>query len=516
MQQNSFKKNLQGYAPQFILVLLVIQPLMDVLSYWLNEWERSNAPTLLLRMGVLGISALWGFFLSDKKKIYWIAAGIIAAVYAGHIFACAQVGFSDIVGDLSNYIRIVQMPVLVLVFSTCLKQNEKCFRHLFTGGSIAVGLVLGIELLSLATGTNPGTYTDGTGILGWFHNTNSQSAVICTLVPILLCWLMNQKKNPIWLFSLAAVLGCGALYFLGTRLAYAAIFAITLGFAVVILIACRKRWKNAVALALVALLFLGLYPLSPMAVHQKNYEKVQQDRQESTDNSLEKPNAPVTPPADAPVETPSEPVVETPSEPVVETPSEPPAETPAEPPAEPLTEQELLVQQLTPIYEKYVGDLVKIFGAEETMELYDYTTDAFEFSDVRKKKLLVAEYLMDHSPISTRFFGVELSRFTINNNIYDVENDFHGIFYLYGGVGLACYLLFIGYFLFLIAYALIKNFKKYFTVEAGAVGIALALCLIHAIFTAGVLRRPNASVYLSMALAAVYYLVCVRRYDTMK
>ena len=174
------------------------------------------------------------------------------------------------------------------------------------------------------------------------------------------------------------------------------------------------------------------------------------------------------------------------------------------------------MQKLTPIYEKYVGDLVKIFGAEETMEMYNYTTDSFEFSDVRKKKLLVAEHLMETSPLSARFFGVELSRFTINQNIYDVENDFHGIFYLYGGVGLACYLLFIGYFLFLIGYALIKNFKRHFTLEAGAVGISLALCLLHGIFTAGVLRRPNASVYLSMILAMVYYLVCIRHYKDVK
>ena len=41
--------------------------------------------------------------------------------------------------------------------------------------------------------------------------------------------------------------------------------------------------------------------------------------------------------------------------------------------------------------------------------------------------------------------------------------------------------------------SLIKDFRKYFTVEAGAFGIALCLCLVYAYFTAGVLRRPNAS-----------------------
>ena len=39
---------------------------------------------------------------------------------------------------------------------------------------------------------------------------------------------------------------------------------------------------------------------------------------------------------------------------------------------------------------------------------------------------------------------------------------------------------------------------------------ALCLCLVYAYFTAGVLRRPNASIYMSVLLAAVYYLTQMR------
>jgi len=91
-----------------------------------------------------------------------------------------------------------------------------------------------------------------------------------------------------------------------------------------------------------------------------------------------------------------------------------------------------------------------------------------------------------------------------------VENDFHGICFLYGWVGLAMMVAFIGYFLYLIVKCLIKDFRKYFTVEAGAFGIGLCLCLVYAYFTAGVLRRPNASIYMSVLLAVVYYLTQMR------
>ena len=52
----------------------------------------------------------------------------------------------------------------------------------------------------------------------------------------------------------------------------------------------------------------------------------------------------------------------------------------------------------------------------------------------------------------------------------------------------------------------------YFTPLAGAIGLSLGIILIYAFCTAGVLRRPNASFYLSMLLALVYYLTKIKVY----
>ena len=97
-----------------------------------------------------------------------------------------------------------------------------------------------------------------------------------------------------------------------------------------------------------------------------------------------------------------------------------------------------------------------------------------------------------------------------DNRTFDVENDFHGIYYLYGMVGLALFAAFLLYFAVLIVRALLQNFKEYMTPEAGAFGISLCLLLLHVYCTAGVLRRPNASFYLSVVLAVIYYLVNMR------
>lgn len=172
----------------------------------------------------------------------------------------------------------------------------------------------------------------------------------------------------------------------------------------------------------------------------------------------------------------------------------------------------LWVEALTPIYETYAPDFVEIFGAKRTIEMYDYSWDIKTITALRPRKLQFGRLLMDQSPFSARLFGVELSRFTVGENTYDVENDFHGIYFLYGAFGLAAMLLFLLYFVVLIVKALIRDFRIYFTLESAGWGIALIMYLIHAYCTAGVLRRPNGSIYFSVVLAVVYYLVKLRKY----
>ena len=69
------------------------------------------------------------------------------------------------------------------------------------------------------------------------------------------------------------------------------------------------------------------------------------------------------------------------------------------------------------------------------------------------------------------------------------------------------------YFVLLILWALKKDARKYFTPAAGAFGISFCIAIANAYFTAGMLRRPNSSFYLSLLLAVIYYLVCIHKYD---
>ena len=165
---------------------------------------------------------------------------------------------------------------------------------------------------------------------------------------------------------------------------------------------------------------------------------------------------------------------------------------------------------LSNIYNFYSPKLCQRFGTARVMSAYDYSSQVTDITATRHRKIIFCSMLLDEHPFLSRIFGMELSRMAFNGDIYDVENDFHGIYFLYGWAGLALMLAFIGYFLYLIAKCLIKDWRKYFTTEAGACGISLCLCLVYAYCTAGMLRRPNASIYMSVLLAMVYYLTQMR------
>ncbi len=520
----TIKNKLSDKAHIFTAILMIIQPLMDIISFWLERFGIAGGITLVMRLGVLGLTVLFAFIITDNKWIYWSVFAAVVLLYAGHVFAIWQAGIQSIVSDFSNYVRVVQMPLSAICLITCMRKNKRGFEGMQWGMTIALWIILAVMIISVVTDTDPGMYRNGTnfyntGILGWFNNTNSQSSNLSVLLPVAVVTLLNAKKRRPMALVITLVLGLLAMFFACTRLAYLAIVAVTVGFGIMILILKRTDWKYSIVFLALAIVFVALIPISPMNAHLNIYEDAQNDRQNDLASKIEdmeevkmllnKKNE-----------------AEAQQDPTVPDDKDDDEEDTG------LTPEELreLVSQLSPVYKFYISDFVQIFGLTETMEMYNFTTDVKALSALRAKKIMFAEETLKRLPESAKLFGIEYSRFTVSEGkfgqpilnstgdkevteIYDVENDFHGIYYLYGWAGLAMYIAFILYFVWLVAWALLKNIKKYFTLEATALGIALIVCLAHAYNTAGVLRRPNASIFLSATLAGIYYLVKIKEYD---
>ncbi len=475
-QQKSTQQGRKAYLPLFLLVLFIIQPVMDVLSYWLTECGVSNTVSLLLRFFVLFGTGALGFALSRHKRIYLLFGGIVLAFAALHGWACMSAGYEgwqNPVYDLTNYIRVVQIPLFTMCFITFLRETgEEGYQTIERGFVINFGLIVLVEILSTVTGTDPHTYANKQiGVLGWFYFANSQSAILSAMVPVILIKALRSKKLSVFVGSTAVCFG--VLYAFATRLSYLAIFICAIGLILVMLLS-RKVKKRAVAVLLIGAVVCGVgFPVSPMYKNQAAHMKIVQQKQLQADAMIEK------------------------QEKLHHTTVEKSPET-----------------CLLPVYEEHLGGLVDRFGASRVMQAYDYTSDAERLSGWREMKLTYCRFLMEDAGKSAMLFGLDLSDMTWKNENYDVENDLHGIYYLYGAVGLALFVVFLLYFAVLILRALLRNFKKYMTWEAGAFGVSLCLLLLHVYCTAGVLRRPNASFYLSVVLAVIYYLVKIRTYPT--
>ena len=470
-----------------VIILMAMQPLLDMVSYFWAGTGRSNLLTLALRMGLLAATGLYAFCISDRKRFYLIAAGICAAFWAVHMVVCWQSGYQDPFSDFANYVRVVQIVIYAFCFITFLRQGEAIYRSILIGFCINLGICLTVMLLSTITGTDPHTYTNSNlGVLGWFSTTNSQAAILSSSAPIVLMLTMRYQGRYRYPLLLVVTAGAfAALYFNGTRLAFASMLATGVGLPIVLAISHSFSWKKCAILLLCTLCCVACYRVSPMYRNQHIYSDVMSQKQGWAEEKIERVDQAIAEEASSADEAPVQSQEET---------------------------EAMKIRRLTPVYEWCAPNIVDRFGVEAVIRKYNFTSEVKEITAARRQKIYFCEMLQDELPFTARLFGMELADMTHRGTVYDVENDFHGIYFLYGVVGLILLLCFIGYFLLLIAKALIRDFKTYFTPMAGAIGISLIILLVYAYFTAGVLRRPNASFYLSVVLALVYYLTKIKVY----
>lgn len=711
---------LHPYLPAILVVLFCLQPLLDILSYWQDALSVPFSLSFVPRTLILALLFVGGYALSDRKKYYWIMAGVLAAFFGLHVYTCYTNGIVSFTEDTSNFIRVLQLPVTTMCMITCLRCRDDCLEAIERGIFYTM-LILAVSfVVSTATGTEPHTYPDQeVGIRGYSFWPNAQSAILSLCAPVSIGWILKKHPNKPVLCIGVMVLSLLLLYLHGTRLAFGCMIMTSLGMAIVIFITKAAPKKYAwilVALTVVGFgTFLpsigrqlgwfpdsafgedGIFSLSPMADNQSQVAETTVLKSEVTDSLLTLGHVQVENGTSAVltyrkiVERPtgmeafalSDPLkkatftdireddlrteyiaycqtlgllsginsvyeyapeddmtvlqaicigdnvyerftgkkayedysgstwyegyvkraevyglipdgVEDYEQPLTRaqaaqllyfclSPESFPQTCDVESlrdvtpdmesyeaimtlaragvtfkryqseyfnPDRPISRGEFAVMlamaihpdfrlcdegytpmsvtapvcdlsglsqedrtdaEMYPLYSHFCNGLVGRFGIHKVLEAYDYTTDTEVLISEREWKLQFCYILMDSSTPLSRFFGLEVTRMFYNGTSYDVENDFHGIYLLYGWVGLAMMLAFLGFFLFWIIRALIRDFKRYFTLEAGAIGIALIACFVHAYFTCGVLRRANTLFYFAGLLAAAYYLVAIKR-----
>lgn len=461
--------------------LLLIQPLLDVLSYFMQGAGATVITTGLRLLMLLAVCA-YAFSISSKKHIHLTFYGIIAGFWVLHAINAWRIGYADPVGDAAEYLKLVQFPLWTLAFITFFHKREDLNQRVIGILAANFGIILLVIGLSFLAGKPVYTYDYPErdmqiGILGWFGVANAQSAIVAILISPLLLWALGKKK--LLIFSASCLAGFGLLYFTGTRLTYYSAILAAAVFLGIILIE-RRQFLFCLPLLAVLVLLVACRGISPMAERQSRTAGSYAIFQEKADNIMGEDKDFVY--------------------------------------REGQEFPEEIREKVRRVYEDVygqpglygvplLGDLIDRFGVEAVMEQYSYATNPETLYNSRTKKLTALRMVWQEQDFLTRLVGFEYSKATLGGNNYDAENDIPALLYYNGYLGAGMYLLFAAYFVLAALLALLRNlgdYRDFITGELVAAAMMFALALGSAQFSGQVLRKPNVTVYFSVAAALLY------------
>lgn len=521
------KDAIVGKLPWIVGVIIVVQPLLDVLSYFLGELGNNSLSTAL-RFLMLMVVALLGFVVSDKKRVYVIFYGIVAVFWIAHMANCFRIGYQSMVSDTANFMRIMNFPIFALSFITFFKKGEKLRKFVYTAFAINLGEVVLFTALPWLTGHPVYTYdTLYLGVMGWFGVANAQSAIIVLLAPLAILFAWKTKKYP--LFLVALVLSFGLMFATGTKFTFYSIFIVAGAYIFLFVLNYQKKsLRYVLPLLGVLVLVVAFRNYAPMQQRESQSRYALSNYQQRIEETLKNSGA-----DQASLETMKRELEESENSSASGTLGE-------EIQLQRLRDSLMGVYTDPEVYGPVFENLYQRFGVYNVMDAYEYTSEPSILSDSRVRKSMYAKLMWEEKDFLTHLFGFEYSDMVYEGTIYDLENDFPAVFYFCGYIGFALYMIFLALFAVMIfkafgedvaaawktqnskgkrsplrksLYAFGDGVQSFLTMEMGAVGMTFLLAAIAAQISGNVLRRPNVTVYFAIAAAYLTYLTIIERRD---
>lgn len=461
------------------VIVFVLQPVLDVMSYWFTELGISGAITSGLRLVLLFAVFIFGYSLSKKRKAYWFLAGVLLILAGGHIISCSVAGYQNPVEDLSEVLRVFSMPLTALPAASIAASGEEGRKGIRIGLTADLGLIIVIEILATLTGTDPHTYANkGIGVLGWFNWTNTESAILSILVCLVIGLVLSRFSDRLWLLALAGLSGFLLLYLNATRLAYFSIFAIAFCMAAALII--NDGWgnlKKALVLVFCAAIFLALYGESPMLENRVKLGSNELAKQEEMIEIVEEAGYD----------------------------------------ASSLRCEDTAV--LEKVYAKYLQAHIDRFGIERTAKAMDYSISVYEVGNARVAKSVFCKLAMEEHGILSRIFGMELADMRQYTNVYDYDSgswhyetkaldeeyDLRGVYRLLGIAGAAVWIVMIFGAGALLCIRILKSLKKPGSEMLISTGIAWCIAAVFAVGTNSLLRHVDGCFYMGLVVGLALY-----------
>lgn len=463
------------FSKYWITALIAVQPVLDIIAYWNRGPEGTIAG--LIRLVIMAILPLHLLLTLKQKKRFLLSMAVIGVIGALHVVNGFRVGFIDLRFDLMYLARTMQLPVLAICLAYYLNDEEHKDAA-FRGMLIAAFILFSSIIIAVLTGTATDTYGPGLGVSGWVIGDNrcANSVIVVTLALVLLYYAVRSEK--LWLNLLLPPLVAFALIMNGTKACYYSLFAAFVGFAAYLAIdklihGGRLRTRIIAVLLLTAVVSAAVYPITP----RYKIELTQQESSRHQQDELERLMREMGYDLDSMT-----------------------------------LEEKLADPVIVQVFGDYYYDLIWAiipdmfarFDYPQIVAKYKFNTNASQLINVRRMKTTYASLVWDEKDTLTHLVGYEPSDMWYNGGT-DLENDWPAIYFYYGYIGLAAYVLFLLYYVYLILRRLIADFRGTVTLENFFLLLLFFLHIGLAQFSGSVIRRPNVSIYMALIMALIAY-----------
>ena len=463
----------------WLFLFVIMQPLLDVLAFWTSSEAGTAAGYVrLLFMIILPCHLL--LTSKDRKKLFCAYAiiGLLAVLHVGNLF---RVGYINVVSDVKNMAKIFYLPVMAVSMCAYVR-DDRMKNQLVKGVLVNCFILAAVIVVSYITGTYNPTYGYGLGTSAWVTDQNRCThSIILSALSIFAMYfgMISEKKIWNYLVPPAVLLACLTN---GTSSCYLTLLACLGGFPVFMVfrsLVCREKMRSSTKILVVYLLALAVaavavYPVTPRAKITAIERAAAEKRQGGLEAELIALGYDIH------------------------------NMSPEEKMNEPVVREKMAKFYTETIYGGAPG-LIETFDVYRIMEAYNMTTDAGKIADVRRMKRVNAHLIWEDSDFVTKLTGFEFAKVDWPGDPLDLENDWHAIFYYYGVLGFAAYVLYMLWFIFLVLRKLRDDFKGNLTLYNFCLILGFFILIGLAHFSGALLKRPNSSIYFAFILALLRY-----------
>lgn len=463
----------------WLLCLICAQPFLDVLAFWTRS--ESGTAAGYIRLGIMGVLCLYVLFHIRDNLRFLPSVVLVTLVFGLHVVNCFRKGYIGFVSDTRMILTMAYLPVLAVCFC-CLITEDALRDQAVKGIMINFWVESFIVLLSYVTGTYMHTYSEGFGIAGWVISDNRccHSDIISSTAVFAAYLSVTTKKK--WLNILTPLAIFALLITNGTKVCYLTLLTISVCFPIFLLFRrflCKKKADCSQTIAAILLVLVGfasiaLYPVTP------RYKMEELKR-----SHLDKKEAEFAAEMDAlgyNIYTVT---------------------------LDDIFSDELLHEKFIHYYKRFVfgsvDPLGERFSFDRIITAYNGTVSSGILGDTRDMKNVYVRFLFEDSDLLTRLFGIEYDSIG-KDKVNDLENDWFAILYYLGCFGFALTGI-------ALVYLFVRIFRALFRAGFIALSTPLNFTLLFgfclqlgmAYFSGAVMRRPNASVYVALFIALLFF-----------